>query len=585
MGAGYARSPEREDRWRGWRVKNAATSLQLGAPRAIDGGRMNVAADPLRVVSLSWLGWIKGPMVAFSSGMLLLNLLTASDTAFGTLGNQVYALVSFVWDYPDSTLSPKVRDSYRWLWAIGRPAFTFLIFAAIIVVLRRACELRPFYGGAMMGIALAIAGVTLRKELIPSEMIPPLGVEGYAIGLFLGVLSWLGPFICFFAVSLAVLGSRWQRIISAQPWSVAWTLYGTARARARHLGLGLRAVAKTIVLFSVKLLAIFVAEYFVEDVLDGMIESEKSREAGRSLFWAGLVLVIASYDLVKRRGFRGVAGVVAAGAINNILWIWFLAYFMYGDDPRPLSDIRAETSGTAGFGLANAFDWIAMVLLLRSWVVGRSLRPIEEWLKRMRLDAQEMMMATSKQPILFLRSFRDDDRWTWGSFGVARWVSGRLDARVRIEEVVAQAAVPRGPLIALSNPSDGLERLGAARAHVSDEGWRDYVKQRMGDCRIIVCFLGSTENFRWEVQEILASDIVHKLIVVMPPSYPNDRTITQTLPELAHLMGLDSVADETARLCDAKVIVCSQSAGGFIAIKSRWNKSSPTWTAYASPSD
>jgi hypothetical protein len=221
--------------------------------------------------------------------------------------------------------------------------------------------------------------------------------------------------------------------------------------------------------------------------------------------------------------------------------------------------------------MPTAFEWVALVFLLRRWIIGRSLRPLEAWLNRMRLDAQEMMAATSKQPILFLRSFKDDDRWTWRSFGVATWITGRLDPRVRIEEIVAQAAMPRGPLIALSNPADELEPLGAARAQVSGEDWRDYVKQRIGDCRLVVCFLGDTDNFRWEIDEILARGMAHKLIVVLPPSYLQDRSITQSLPELATLLGLESLVDETARLRDAKVVAWSAPDGGFTAITSRWN--------------
>jgi hypothetical protein len=140
---------------------------------------------------------------------------------------------------------------------------------------------------------------------------------------------------------------------------------------------------------------------------------------------------------------------------------------------------------------------------------------------------------------------------------------------VRLEEIVAELMFARGPLVALANPFVRSAPLGAARDVSSDADWQENVLSYLKMSQIVVCFLGKTKSFLWEIDRIIAYDKLEATVIVLPPTYPHDRQLIHDAPRLAALIGLADERDERTRLKDARVLVHDAKAGVFRAIRSK----------------
>ena len=197
------------------------------------------------------------------------------------------------------------------------------------------------------------------------------------------------------------------------------------------------------------------------------------------------------------------------------------------------------------------------------------LEAMDDWRMRSRVSAAQLMEVSKVPPILFLRTFDEDDLWLRVNNRFDRIVFAHRRWRARLEEVVADASFAYGPVIALSNPKLGLQPLGAARENVSDEHWQDYVTKYIDESQIVILCLGKTENVRWEIERILALDAAEKLIVVLPTSYPKDRTITEVSAVLAERLGIPDTEFEAGSLRRAHAIYFDRKRGGHVALMSR----------------
>jgi len=197
------------------------------------------------------------------------------------------------------------------------------------------------------------------------------------------------------------------------------------------------------------------------------------------------------------------------------------------------------------------------------------LEAFDEWRSASRATAAQLMEVSRLPPILFLRTFDEDDLWVKASNLFDRIVFAHRRRRARLEEAVADESFAYGPVIALSNPKLNLQPLGAARENVSDDHWQDYVTRYIEESQFVILCLGKTDNVRWEIGRILALDAAEKLIVVLPTSYPSDRTITEVSPVLAERLGIPDGDYELARLKRTRAIYFDRRRGGHVALLSR----------------
>lgn len=183
--------------------------------------------------------------------------------------------------------------------------------------------------------------------------------------------------------------------------------------------------------------------------------------------------------------------------------------------------------------------------------------------------ASELSKMRPEPPILFLRSFMDDEQLVASSDALLAYAFGAVSGKIRLEEIVAEIMFARGPLVALANPTVNSAPLGAARDVTADENWQEKVVSYLEASQIIVCFLGKTKSFQWEIDKIVARGKLDAMMIVLPPTYPHDRLLVNDSPRLAELAGLRGEADERERLDGARVLVYDASVGALRAVRSR----------------
>jgi hypothetical protein len=131
--------------------------------------------------------------------------------------------------------------------------------------------------------------------------------------------------------------------------------------------------------------------------------------------------------------------------------------------------------------------------------------------------ARIVLSADRRPPILLLRSF-DDDRAAVPAVALWRRLLAftRL-SRHRLEEVAATTLRRIGPFIAVGDPRRGLPPLGAFRARLGDDEWRDRVREWMQTARVVVIVAGAGAGLRWELQAAAELGVLKKVVLLMPP--------------------------------------------------------------------
>lgn len=157
---------------------------------------------------------------------------------------------------------------------------------------------------------------------------------------------------------------------------------------------------------------------------------------------------------------------------------------------------------------------------------------------------QELLLADSRPPVVYLRSFASDnsrtvsaptirfarfegdetppwlDDFTYKYAKYYAWASPRILANAfdstTEEEQVAKAVRPYGPLVAIGRPNELLPTLGAARMYVGDQGWRERVTEILKGAALVMMQMGNTEGLAWEVSACIEHVEPRRLVLVVP---------------------------------------------------------------------
>jgi hypothetical protein len=122
--------------------------------------------------------------------------------------------------------------------------------------------------------------------------------------------------------------------------------------------------------------------------------------------------------------------------------------------------------------------------------------------------AESALSLDKRSPVLFLRSFVDDERVRF-LFAQGALFDFSLEARL------ATHFFKTGPFIAVDSPKR-TAAIGAARASLPDTEWQGTVVKWMGAARLIVLLVGLTPWVRWEMRQIMELGYTQKLIILMP---------------------------------------------------------------------
>lgn len=127
--------------------------------------------------------------------------------------------------------------------------------------------------------------------------------------------------------------------------------------------------------------------------------------------------------------------------------------------------------------------------------------------------------------VLYLRSFKDDA-------ATRKNVSFLTDIRTE-EEMMVEVLTDIAPVYAIGDPRDKKMPLGASRVYVDDEHWKSTVTEMAQKAALVVLRLGKTDSFWWEVNMVIKSIPIEKILFVVPQSktFNNVATLYQILLE------------------------------------------------------
>jgi hypothetical protein len=173
-------------------------------------------------------------------------------------------------------------------------------------------------------------------------------------------------------------------------------------------------------------------------------------------------------------------------------------------------------------------------LMASGWVIFAVSRILRGYARRHSLiSAAAAMLADPRKPVLFLRSFSDDQI----SLSKAKipWLQRFVDPGAvvgTLEELLVSEYADVGPVIAIGKPSDDpddLPPLGAARQYCQGTEWQEMVRSLMQASALIVVGVGQSAGLAWEITTIRAGNLLTKTVFVFPPDFAKDRSMLQDL--------------------------------------------------------
>ena len=136
------------------------------------------------------------------------------------------------------------------------------------------------------------------------------------------------------------------------------------------------------------------------------------------------------------------------------------------------------------------------------------------------LEAASVVDRDERDPILYLRSFGDDDLKVRAHGGAQR--HSPLERfgprrRERFEEVIAGCLWAHGPVVAVGEPGERLAPIGAARTNLDDANWRAGVETWMAQAGLIVITVGRTAGLAWEIARVAELGLWDRTVLLFPP--------------------------------------------------------------------
>jgi len=192
-------------------------------------------------------------------------------------------------------------------------------------------------------------------------------------------------------------------------------------------------------------------------------------------------------------------GIFILFSLPGLAWVSSFANHTGGD----------ALQGYGGFLLLAAMP--AMPVGFVFYVIGSSLVKTK--------TAEDVLLRDKRPPILYLRSFLDDkvtipsqDSNLNGIDPFA--ITSGLEP---FENLITKQFQNIGPVIAISDLSQGLPPPGAARLSKLGEVWKPSVRKLIQECDRVLILAGVSPGVLWEIEEVCRLDAISKTIVVFPP--------------------------------------------------------------------
>ncbi|MGB8510593.1 MAG: hypothetical protein WCD76_19635 [Pyrinomonadaceae bacterium] len=161
--------------------------------------------------------------------------------------------------------------------------------------------------------------------------------------------------------------------------------------------------------------------------------------------------------------------------------------------------------------------------------------------------AEELMRRDERNPVLFLRSFRDDKktsrvieknsdfRRSFGKTKLAMYVPGvpgdlTFSSVTTEEEMLANELKRIGPCIAVGSPGERLPPLGMARMYFENEHWEEGVREYIERADLVVMRAGVTDGFLRELRMAVKFLEPKRLLILLPSGIENEQAVVPDEP-------------------------------------------------------
>jgi hypothetical protein len=133
--------------------------------------------------------------------------------------------------------------------------------------------------------------------------------------------------------------------------------------------------------------------------------------------------------------------------------------------------------------------------------------------RSIRRGASDVLADPRYRPVVFLRSFRDED----ARVAAKNPFWSLIRRRVRLEEIVAGQMMRLGPFVAIGVPGEWAPKLGAMRAYFADADWQAAIRTWTDRSALSVVMAGESPSVLWELEHLIWSNRVSTLLMVLPP--------------------------------------------------------------------
>jgi hypothetical protein len=166
------------------------------------------------------------------------------------------------------------------------------------------------------------------------------------------------------------------------------------------------------------------------------------------------------------------------------------------------------------------------------------------------LSLEHLVESDKRPPVLFLRSFKDDQvvlqRPRRPFF---RWLFGLGEPAAKLDHVLVEEGTRRGPVVAIGAPRTPPP-FGAARTYVSDHEWQQAVMDLARAASAIAIVADDTEGVLWELAMIRSEGLAPKTVYFLPPGLANLKEATRIIGREVMATGIrgDEIAAGLGRL-------------------------------------
>lgn len=127
---------------------------------------------------------------------------------------------------------------------------------------------------------------------------------------------------------------------------------------------------------------------------------------------------------------------------------------------------------------------------------------------------KEVLSKDARPPVLYLRSFLDDDMTSTEIEGMLPYFIPHFDKTE--EEILARIFSRIGPCIAIGEPGEKLPKLGMARMYLDDQEWQSRVQDLISRASVVVIRVGHTKNVWWEIETAVKLVMPERLLFLLP---------------------------------------------------------------------